>query len=334
MRKFLVLCALLTILISSNSFAFWPNPPLTSFVYNDPGYTDNSLWLISPDWPPYVIGEVGFFPPESRWHIAQWGIDPDYPLLPIKSGGRNSWKVSTRDARIRVSAHGKQRTIDLWHSTEDLYYDQHQICYDPDTFYPSAEFDLFIQPNIRYDPDLPGAFDLPQNFLYYKDTPSLAQINELYLQVQQRLVQTDTSYRCEYDSAVTLLAVVFINTVADPAQEFYYQLTTFDTRWPDQDTDGWFYNGEIFEGIASYGYDDSITNGYNLAPLVERGGWRNFFINIRDRVAYLIETSFSNPIDKDLSHWKVHSMYAGSAIFGKGQIRSQLKGINLLMTAK
>lgn len=335
MKKLSILCAFLATLISSSSFPVWPDPlpPLTSFICNDPGYTDNSLWLISPDWPSYVIGEVGFFPPESRWQIAQWGIDPANPLPPMKSGRRNSWKASARDARIRVSAHGKQRMIDLWHSTEDPYYDQHQICYDPNTFYPSAEFDLIILPNMKNDPDLPNDADLPQNFLDYKDTPSLSQINLLYLQAQQRLVQSSTSYRCGYDSAVTALAVVFINPITDPPQKFYYQLTTFDTRWPNQNTDGWFYNGEIFEGIANYGYDDSITNGYNLQPLVKHGSWGDFSLNIRDQVAHLINAS-SNSIDKDLDHWKVYFMYAGSAIFGKGQIRSQLKGINLLIGIK
>jgi hypothetical protein len=346
MRKSLVIWLFVAMLIISISFAKESvsaenASTQISFIYADPGYTDNSLWLISPDWPPYVIGEVGFpllqkpssIPIASRWNIAQWGIDPSNPLLPNKSGSRTSWQVRTRDAKVRVSLYGRQRMVDLWHSTEDSYYDQHQTCYDPNTFYPSAELDLFIQPNTPNDPALHYNLNLPQNFLHHNTTPPLSQIDQLHLRAQQRLVNVATSYRCGYDSAVTLLAVVFINTVAEPVQVLYYQLTTFDTRWPNQNIDGWFYNGEIFEGILNYGYDDSITNGYNLRPLVRRSVWRNFNLNIRDRVAHLIETS-QNSIDKDLSHWKAYSMYAGSSIFGKGHIESKLKGINLLMIAK
>lgn len=338
---FSVLLLFIGVLAIESLFAENTPAPI-SFIYADPGFTDNSLWLISPDWPPYVIGEVGFpllpepssAPIESRWHIAQWGIDPNNPLLPFKYGNRLSWQVRTRDAKVHVSSYGRQRMVDLWHSTEDPYYNEKQNCYDPNTFYPSAEFDLLILPNMANDPDLPNDSDLPQNFLRYEATPSLSQINQLYLQAQQRLIDVGTSYRCGYDSAVALLAVVFINTVVDPAQKLYYHITTFDTRWPNQNVDGWFYNGEIFEGIANYGYDDSITHGYYLRPLVRRGAWCNMTLNIRNRVAHLVETS-PNSIDKDLSHWKVYFMYAGSAIFGKGQIQSQLKGINLLlMTTK
>jgi len=314
----------------------------TSFMYADPGYTDNSLWLISPDWPTYVIGQVGFpklrrphssMRTPSRWHVAQWGIDPNNPLPPITSGCRLSWKVETRDAKVRVSLHGGRRMVNLWHSTEDLYYDQNQICYDPNTFYPSAEFDLLIHPNLPNDPDLPEDPYLPPNFLYYETTPPLSEMNALYLKIQQRLIDVGTSYRCGYDSAVALLAVVFLNTVTEPDQRLFYQIATFDTRWPNQNTDSWFYSGEIFDGIAYYGYDDSITNGYHLRPLVKRGPWRNLNLDIRNRVAYLIGAG-PNSIDKDLSHWKVYGMYVGSSIFGKGHIQSQLKGINLLMVTK
>jgi hypothetical protein len=331
MRKIWIIWVLIMMVIPSASFAIFPHFPIRIyFTYADPGFTDNSFWLISPLWPSYVIGEVGFpSPTGSRWHIAQWGIDPNNPLPPITSGNRVFWQVRTRDAKVQVSRYGKQRMVTLWHSTEDPYYDQNQICHDPNTFYPSAEFDLLILPNMTNDPDLPNSPNLPQNFLGYDATPPLSQIKDLYLQVQQRLVDVGISYRCGYDSAVTLLAVVFINPVTEPAQKLYYHITTFDTRWPNQNTDGWFYNGDIFEGIANYGYDDSITNGYNLLPLVRHSGWRNFSLDIRDRVTYLIETS-TNSIDKDLSHWKVYFMYAGSAIFGKGHIQSQLKGINLL----
>jgi hypothetical protein len=278
---------------------------------SDPGPSGNALWLIDPiSNQPY--GQVGIFPSDSRWDIAQWGILNPLPLKTRRYG--KGWKVQNRDARVWV------------YPNENGGYvvDLKQTSRNP--AYGSREFDLFLGPNHFV---LPG---LPQNLMHYNDQPSLASLTSVHMKARQEVISAWHGTRASkfmgtpgYDCASTLLAVAMINPYRSPEQVLFYQIITYDSR-------GWLFDGFWFNGgtdnapYVSYGVSDSVQN-YGLAGLVPRRP-QAYNLEIGDRLRELVLTGPSS-LDKDFTHWKVGGdLYFGSILNGEAAIRTRIDSID------
>lgn len=281
-----------------------------SYLVN-PGPGDRALWLIDPDTAePY--GQVGIYPPDSRWRLAQWGTLNPLPLQSKRFG--NWWRVDNKDTGVRV--------FPLWGGS--CIVDLKQDSRHPD--YGASEFDLFLEPN---DSRLPN---LPPNLIHYDDQPSFGALRAVRIKAWQRVISAWHGTRGSnlmgmdgYDLASVLMALVMINPYVSPQQVLFYQIITYDSRGWVFDR-FWFDQGTWDDPYLTYGVSESVET-YGVSALMV-GRARRYDLNILNRLREIVLTGPST-LDKNLDHWKVGGLYFGSMVNGEATIRSQVGFIDL-----
>ncbi len=281
-----------------------------SYLVN-PGPTDNAFWLIDPD-TRQQYGQVGRHPPDSRWHIAQWGILKPLPVQTERFG--KGWKTQNKDARVWVYPDlAGGFNVDLKQSSKNPKYG-------------ANEFDLFLEPNHFL---LPG---LSQNLIHYDGQPPLSSLSAVHLKASQEILSAWHGRRGSdmlgipcHDLAATILAIAMINPYTSPQQILFYQVVTYDSRGLIFDK-YWFDNGTLNEPYLTYGVSDSVQN-YELPALTMRKV-RAYDLSIADRLKEIVLAGPSS-LDKDLNHWKVAGgLYFGSMVNGEATIRSRIRLID------
>jgi len=306
-RKFLFVFCFCIILI----FGVTITPAQEVSYLDNPGPGDRSLWLIDPDTTePY--GQVGLYPPDSRWRLAQWGTRDRLPLQSKRFG--NQWRVNNRDAGA-----GGLPTGDGSYIVDLMQNSGH-----PD--YGAREFDLFLEPN---DSRLPN---LPSNLMHYDDQPSLGSLRALRIKAWQRLISAWHGTRGShlmgmdgYDLASVLMALVLINPYVSPQQVLFYQIITYDSRgWLFDRL--WFDQGTWSDPTMTYGISDSVET-FGVSALMA-GRARRYDLNILNRLKEIVLTGPSS-LDKNFDRWKVGGLYLGSMVNGEATIHSRMGGIDL-----
>jgi len=280
-------------------------------LLSNPGPKDNALWLIDPDTGQHY-GQVGYYPPDSRWHIAQWGILNRLPAKTKRYG--KGWKTQNKDGSVSY----------LPSPSGGYVVDFKQDSRNPN--YGSTEFDLFLEPNHFIYPTL------PQNLMHYDNQPSLGSLTAVLMKAWQMIVYAWHGERGSLmtgipgsDLASTLLAVAMINPYTSPQQILFYQVITYDSRGLVFNKD-WFDNGTWDEPYMTYGVDDSVQN-YGMQALTI-GNERRYNLNIIDRLKQVVQEGPAS-LDKDLHHWKVAGgLYFGSWVNGEAVIHSKISSID------
>jgi hypothetical protein len=260
-------------------------------------------------------GESGF----RAWHLSQWGIKEDLPDSTDCLGDctDGTWQTANQYGSLLVVRNGGHY---LWQMSHSKSLSEYPCMHEVDMFAETT--------NGGVNATFPGG-DYPG----YPDALThvrLSDLASLTLEATQRVVSVSQGHTCPYpyDLASTMLAFFFENT-ADRRQRFYYQIITYDSRGLYPPPSGWWFPAGdpqwwgVNDGAPTYGQ-----------PYLTPGGTSyRYRMNIYDRVVGFIKSGrvseSGRPLDSDLSHWELHSIYLGSYIDGEASITSQVSRVKV-----
>ena len=272
-----------------------------SLLSSGPG--DGSLYIAPLYYSGTLYGPVGLLELDSRWHIAQWGIQEQIPSVTEDLGG-GSWRVGNSHAHV------------TYNSDSSYTLEQDSGNLDTGCIFPPSEVDLILEPNENRA--YPG---YAEGFIPESQRPTLAQIKSLRVRLTARVVTAGHGNRCSegIDLASNLLGIIVHSDVA--GRGLFYQIVMYDSR-------GIVFGGSEFP--ESLLVSDSVEV-FDRAPLVPGGFAQTYDLEIADRIKQYI---YSLGVDNNLDNWKVFGAYFGSYTNGAGWIAAEYSGFDIIVVTK
>jgi hypothetical protein len=273
---------------------------LTGMVYFAPPTYDGTLYGFQGEW--------GLF----SWHLAQWGIAQPLPDHTECLGDctDGTWQTANAYGSLRVIDQNGHYTWELAHTkVQNGYACNHEV-------------DLLAEPTV--DSVYPG-------YPVAIENPALDTLSSLTLEATQQVVSAFQGSACPYpySLASTVLALTFVNTTGN-GQAFFYQVVTYDSRgWAPPWGGFWFPAG----APTWFGVSDDVASVYGQPHLTPAGSAHHYILPVYDRIRAFLQSGQVNeagvPLDGELSHWQLLTIYLGSYINGEASITSQLSEVRL-----